>query len=243
MSRRETIGFDRRIDLSWLDAAAAQAARGATPEELRAYLWDLLEGVVKGEKRGSARYKTVFVLNHIWGAVPEEAAALRQRAAALVGQSTPEERLALHWAMTLGTYPIFSDTAAHIGRLLALQDEFTLAHITRRLVSVWGERSTLTRAVQRIVRSMIQWGVLIDTEVRGVYRTTGTVHSVSLEVILILIEALLIDSDRTAIAIASLRNHPALFPFQLDVYPVQLHQASHFQVHREGLDTDVVALR
>jgi len=67
MTRRASIGFDRRIDLDWLDAAAAQAAAGAPPEAMRTHLWNLLHDVLKGD---TARGKTVTVLSHIWGAVP-----------------------------------------------------------------------------------------------------------------------------------------------------------------------------
>jgi len=92
---------------------------------------------VSGDKFNSARGKTVTVLNHIWGDVPRPAASLRERAAALLEGSTPDERLALHWAMMVGTYPVFTDTAAAVGRLLTLQGSFTLAHLTRRLVGLW----------------------------------------------------------------------------------------------------------
>src|SRR5690606_31156816 len=80
MNRRANIGFDRRIDLEWLDAAAAQAAAGAPTDEMHAYLWSLLDGAVSGDKFNSARGKTVTVLNHIWGEVPGPAASLRERA-------------------------------------------------------------------------------------------------------------------------------------------------------------------
>ncbi|WP_295586220.1 hypothetical protein [uncultured Lamprocystis sp.] len=237
MTRRASIGFDRRIDLDWLDAAAAQAAAGAPPEAMRTHLSNLLNDVLKGD---TARGKTVTVLSHIWGAVPEDAAALHGRASAELCRCTPEERLALHWAMMLGTYPIFSDVTAAAGRLLMLQGQFTLAHLTRRLVDAWGERSTLERAVQRIVRSMIQWEALRDTATRGMYEKATVHRKVGPAVSKVLIEALLLDAEETSIPFAQLVGHPALFPFDLDLSAGQIRDAPHFRVHRQGLDSDVV---
>lgn len=243
MNRRASIGFDRRIDLEWLDAAAAQAAAGVPPDEMRAYLWTLLEGVVRGDKRNSARGKTVTVLNHIWGEVPEPAASLRERAAAQLEGSTPDERVALHWAMMVGTYPVFTDTAAAVGRLLTLQGSFTLAHLTRRLVGAWGERSTLERAGQRIVRSMVQWGVIRDTATRGMYEAVSWRRKVGPAVGTVLIEALLIDAEEASVPLDLLTGHPAIFPFDLDVNASHIRGAPQFLVHRQGLDLDFVGLQ
>lgn len=239
MTRRASIGFDRRIDLEWLDAAAAQAAAGTPTEAMRAHLWKLLDDVLKGD---TARGKTVTVLSHIWGAVPKGAAALHGRASAELCRCTPVERLALHWAMMLGTYPIFSDVAAAAGRLLMLQGQFTLAHLTRRLVDAWGERSTLERAVQRIVRSMIQWGVLRDTATRGMYEPAAVRRKVDPAVSKVLIEALLLDAEETSIPFSQLVGHPALFPFDIDLSAGQVRDAPHFTVHRQGFDSDVVEI-
>jgi hypothetical protein len=243
MNRRAHIGFDRRIALEWLDAAAAQAAAGAPTDEMRAYLWNLLDGAVSGDKFNSARGKTVTVLNHIWGEVPGPAASLRERAAAQLEGSTPDERLALHWAMMVGTYPVFTDTAAAVGRLLTLQGSFTLAHLTRRLVGVWGERSTLERAGQRIVRSMVQWGVLRDTATRGMYEAVPRRRKVGPAVGTVLIEALLVDAEEASLHLDQLTGHPAIFPFDLDVNASHVRGASQFRVHRQGLDSDFVELQ
>lgn len=242
MNRRANIGFDRRIDLEWLDAAAAQAAAGATIDEMRDYLWSLLDGAVSGDNSKSARGKTVTVLNHIWGEVPASAASLRDRAVARLAASNADERLALHWAMMVGTYPVFTDTAAAVGRLLRLQGSFTLAHLTRRLVGVWGKRSTLERAGQRIVRSMVQWGVLRDTATRGMYEAVPR-RMIGPAVGTVLIEALLVDADESSVSLDQLTGHPAAFPFYLDVNASHLRGASQFRVHRQGLDSDFVELQ
>lgn len=240
MSRRATIGFDRRIDLDWLDAAAAQAVAGASPDALRASLWILLEGVVRGD---TARGKTVTVLNHIWGAVPPSAISLRQRAIERLATCTPEERLALHWAMMIGTYPIFSDIASAVGRFLRLQGSLTLAVLSRRLAGRWGARSTLLRAVQRIVRSMVQWDVLRDTATPGYFAGPTGPHRVGADVGLILIEALLVDAEQACLPLGQLLTHPGLFPFELALTVDQVRAAPQFQLYREGLDSDMVELQ
>jgi hypothetical protein len=243
MSRRATIGFDRRIDLEWLDAAAGKAATGASIEEIRSYIWDFLDGAVSGSVHGSARQKTTTVLHHIWGEVPKHAGPLRERALAELPTSTADERLALHWAMMVGTYPLFTDAASAIGRLVTLQGKFTLAHLTRRLVESWGERSALQRAGQRVVRSMVQWGVLRDTESHGVYEAAPRRVKVRSTRGTLLIEALLVDADDAALQLGQLLGHPALFPFDLDVNASDLRGAPQFRVHRQGLDADFVELQ
>lgn len=243
MNRRANIGFDRRIDLEWLDAAAGKAATGASVDEVRAFIWDMLDGVVSGNIHGSARQKTTTVLHHIWGEVPETARALRERAMAQLAVGTPDERLALHWAMMVGTYPLFTDAASAIGRLLTLQGRFTLAHLTRRLVGAWGERSTLERAGQRVVRSMVQWGALRDTEANGVYEAMPRRRKVGSAVGTVLIEALLVDAEEASIALDQLTGHPAMFPFDVDVNANHVRGALQFRVHREGVNSDVVELR
>lgn len=242
MSRRATIGFDRRIDLDWLDAAAAQTASGASPDELRGYLWGLFDGVLSGDTSNGARGKTVTVLGHIWGAVPPRAAALRRRASARLALCTTEERLALHWAMMIATYPVFTDVASAAGRFLMLQGRFTLALLSRRLTSKWGVRSTLLRAIQRIVRSMVQWDVLQDTSTPGYFAGPPNRRRVGPEVGLMLLEAVLVDGEQSSFTLGQLLNHPALFPFELSVTADQIRAAPAFRLYREGLDSDVVEI-
>jgi len=243
MSRRQAIGFDRPIDLSWLDAVAAKVAEGESPPAVRKYLYSVLEGAVAGDTKNSARGKTVTVLSHIWCLVPETAVALRGRALKRLVHATAAERLAIHWAMMIATYPFFTDLASALGRLLSLHGSVTLSQLKRRLVETWGERSTIVRAIPRVVRSMVQWEVLKDTGKKGVYALGDDPRSVRHSVAEMLVEALLIDSDQESMDVEQLLGHPALFPFILRLTAHQLRDADHFRLHRQGLDQDVVALR
>ena len=82
MNRRQTIGFDRRIALDWLEATASRVAAGDSLEDLRAGMWQYLEGKVSGDKFNSDRGKTMTVLSRIWGKVPPAVDPLQTRAVA-----------------------------------------------------------------------------------------------------------------------------------------------------------------
>lgn len=124
-----------------------------------------------------------------------------------------------------------------------LQSSFTLAHLTRRLVASWGERSTVVRATQRIVRSMIQWGVLRDTLVKGVYEAVAPRQKIGPFLGTVLVEALLVDAEETSLPLDHLVAHPGLFPFDLSVGTFDIRATGRFQTHRQGLDLDFIELQ
>lgn len=242
MNRRTGIRLDRRLDLEWLDAVAAQVAAGYEVAATRAKLFGLLEGKVAGGKKwGTACHKTVGVLSGAWAEVPAELIPLRDRAVRILPSLSPRERMGLHWAMLLAGYRFFGDVAENTGRLLALQGSLALSQLTRRMRETWGDRSTLDRATQRVVRSMVEWGALADTEERGVYARAAHPIAARGALALILIEALLLHAGK-AISIRQFSDHPALFPFEVRLRSHDLRRSARFEVHRQGLDVDVVGL-
>jgi hypothetical protein len=242
MSRRKTIVFDRRLALDWLEATASRVAAGDSLEEVRAGMWEYLEGKVSGDKFNSDRGKTMTVLARIWAKVPTAVDPLKTRAVAAFQASKARDHLALHWSMAIASYPIFSDVATTAGRLLALQDTFPLAQLTNRMVAQWSERPVLVKSTQRIIRSLVDWGALADTETRGVYKRAPKPLPVSGEIALLLCEALLLDNEHHALPANQLLDHPALFPFTHSLTLADLREESAFDVHRQGIDGDMVEL-
>lgn len=239
MSRKETLGFDRKLELAWLDAAAAAAARGDDVATAREQLFAVLDGVVAGDGPHSGRGKTITVLSRIWLA-PALTDLGKRAISALDGAASPAERLAIHWAMCAATHPFFVDVVAAVGRLVRMQGDVSQAQVTRRVAETWGDRSTLHRAVQRVCRSLIAWGVLQETEVRGVYRLAPGTRAVRGASARLLVEAVLVGGRNEAAPLADIVRHPALFPFDVQVSAGELRGAGEFQVERQGLDVDVV---
>lgn len=242
MSRRARIGFDRKLELEWLDLSAAKAAAGASTEEVKEYLLSALDALAySGEAPGSARAKTVRVLLRIWGGVGPELKPLHDRAIKLLPTIPPDQRLALHWAMTIAAYPFFADHAAVFGRLFPLQEMVSTAQIKRRIAEQWGDRSTVMRTSRHVVRTMVAWGVIEDAG-KGSYVQAGSPRPVAPEVTQLLLEAVLLDSDQEALPLAKASKHPALFPFEVRLDVQQLRRSDHVRVYRQGLDTDFVML-
>jgi hypothetical protein len=238
MSRKETLGFDRKLDLAWLDAAAAAASRGDELAKAREQLFAVLDGVVAGDGPHSGRGKTITVLSRIWLA-PASTDLGKRALRALDDAASPGERLAIHWAMCAATHPFFVDVVAAVGRLVKMQGDVSQAQVTRRVAETWGDRSTLHRAVQRVCRSLIAWGVLQETPTRGMYRIPAQ-RLVSGPAARLLVEAILTGGRSQAAPLADVLRHPALFPFDVRLTSGELRTAPEFDVDRQGLDVDVV---
>jgi hypothetical protein len=228
--------------MAWLDATAAWAAAGASTAEIRASLAGLLEGQVAGEDSHSARGKTITVLLHIWVLVPLETRPLRDQGLLLLQHVAPPERLVLHWGMLLATYPFFRDVAAATGLLLDLQCHVTLAQLTRRLTEQWGQRSTLVRAVRRVARSFVEWGVLRETGEKGIYERGSGCRVGSAERRAWLVEAALRAEGSRMLALRRLLAGPALFPFQFSLTALELRGHPRLDVFRQGLDEEMLVL-
>ena len=235
------IGFDRKIHLSWLDATAEWTAQGLTAAEVRTQLERLLEGQVAGDGPHNARGKTITVLLHIWGAVPDALVPFRDEGLVLLRGRSGRDRLPVHWGMCLATYPFFREVAATTGRLLALQGTAALSQIVRRMTESWGERSTLTRAVQRVVRSCVEWGVLTETGERGIFAPAPKVAVDDGDRAgPWLLEAAIVGAGRREHPFSSLVGATSFYPLDIRLSTREAGRNPRLELHRQGFDDDIV---
>ncbi|MEI8716333.1 hypothetical protein [Mesorhizobium sp. ISC11] len=239
--RKTTIGFDRTIHIEWLDIAAARVSRGEPPTQIRKALWEFLEDLVPGNTNSSGRGKTLTVLTRIWLTVPEQVEPLRDRALKCLAKASSEDRLAIHWSMVIATHPFFFDVAANLGKLLALNAQGNRSQIKRRMTEAWGDRSTLERTIQHVIKSMAQWGVLHPGLEKGSLVSGRKPIQVSGEIAGLLVRGVLL-SQGHGMSIGQLASHPALFPFKLKLNIDTLRNHPGFRVQRQGDQSEFVEL-
>ena len=132
---RNIVGISQKIKRAWLDAVLDRLVQTTDEAELRTFLDKHLKEELPGKE---SRAKTSGILLRIWSGIPRERVGLRDRAVALLPRISGQERIWLHWGMTALAYPFFRDTAEVVGRLLALQDDFTTAQVQARIVDDMG---------------------------------------------------------------------------------------------------------
>jgi hypothetical protein len=233
--------LDRDLKLTWLDEAAVIAGQKLDRVQLQSALMAALDGKLPGNGHNSARGKTVTVLKRVWSTVPDDVTPLRDRALRLLIDGDADDRLALHWAMLLATHPFFADVVGSIGRLLALQGTFERGHVLSRLKNKWGDRPTIPKAVRRVLISLVDWRVLENTG--SEFARTQSLRRLSAGHSAVLLEAAVLASPNHTASMQALASSPMLFPFDVSAGFEQVRSSDRFDVHREGMDLDIVSVR
>jgi hypothetical protein len=237
---RKVVGIDRKIKRAWLDAVLDQLVQTTDEAELRTFLDDQLKDELPSKQ---SRAKSVGIVLRIWSGIPRERLALRDRAVALLPRITGQERVWLHWGMAALAYPFFRDTAEVVGRLLALQDDFTTAQVQARMLTTWGDRATSKEAAQKLLTMLVDWEVLRATKTKGHFLLAHKMTASLPELQLWLLESLLWASESDEIEAQQLLRLPESFPFNVSIGIADLRRHEGFNIHRQGLDMDMVALR
>ena len=247
MNEKKTqIGFSQRIQLEWFEQTANLILAGNDRATINDALQRILEDKVSvgGRSIRGNRERVITILLKTWLTVPRELEQLRDEGLKILQGIPHQDRIAVHWAMALAAYPFWGAVAAHTGRLLRLQGTAAATHVQRRVREEYGERENASRAARRVLRSFVDWGVLNDTNDKGVYEQ-GKQYSVEEpRLIAWMVEASLHARANGSAAIRDLLDSPSIFPFRLaHVSAEQLASLSpRLDILRHGLDDDLVML-
>lgn len=231
-----SIGFDRYIELSWADYALDLAASGGDAELLKEWLYSHIKGAV------SAR-KTFNQLNNHWLNSFQETEQIRAKALLLVPRIAPQDRIVLHWGMALANFELFQRTTMNMGKLLRLQGGFNIKEIQQRMAEVYSNQETIRRAVSRIIQSLFNWKVIIETK-KNTYKNMGKIIIEDENLLLWLLQAILSRYKDHPVITTELLRLPELFPFDISENGKRiLKENSSFITIREGLNQEFVVLR
>jgi hypothetical protein len=179
----------------------------------------------------------------IWVNVRSEDTDLRDEALQLATDIDAEERLWLHWGMSLLAYPFFRDVASTVGQLSRLQGDFSQAQVQRRMVETWGQRTTLQRAVRRLLRTFVDWDVLRDTDLRGSYDVGPLQGTENLTLALWFLDCALRANEAEQVPLRELGQLSYTFPFNLLPFIPEVRRSERFEATRQGLDLEMVSTR
>ena len=219
MSKRyETIGIKQAIRLEWLDKAVNLLLSGldakSIREELHRYLSERKGNGSMGERSANTRSFAVNNIMNIWVTPVKELLPLRDDALKII-QEKNDLSLVMHWAMVSAAYPFWFNTAFQVGRLLNLQDQATQKQIISRLKEHYGDRDTIGRYAQYVIRSFVYWNILEETTIKGSYKKGKVIKVFDKDAAGVLLEAMLLAQKESKSSIGDLVNNPALFSFEL----------------------------
>jgi len=238
------IGFSQPIELPWLEQTAFLVASGRGPDQVRASLNDFLASKipVPNESAHGSRYKRISILMRTWVLLKPKSHAFHHQALALIRALPSSEHLPLHYGMTITAYPFFAAVSENIGRLLTLQESFTIEHIQRRMRETLGQRDTVKYATTRVVRSLVDWKCLLQTK-RSSYHATKPYSVSEPHLCVWLYEAVLRGKGASTMNADTLSGSKSLYPFNPP--PLKHHPSrdSRLRITRSGPDGEVVELQ
>lgn len=218
IERHDAVGIKQILRLEWLEYATSLMFAGFDAKAIRVELLNYIsnkggsgEGIDRGE---TSTKQVVTMLMNIWVTPDKEIEPFRSSLLERLRDHS-SNKVAIHWSMVSAAYPFWFRVAHIVGRLLAIQPEFSKSQAVFRLTEIYGDRETVTRYARSVIRSFVAWGLLSESKPLGNYKQSQSITIVDFETYAILIESILLATPSGKGSFDALQNHPSLFPFKL----------------------------
>lgn len=216
--RHQAVGIKQIIRLEWLDKTTALLMAGLDAKAIRTELKDYLnERDGSGNKgRRSQETRNFVVRNLMMSWVNPDKGVLPLRDAGLrLLEEEPGQHIPIHWAILSAAYPFWFHVSLQVGRVLRLQEHVALKQIQERIKEVYGDRQTVSRSAQRVIRSLVALGFLEEKEGKGIYRAPSEKIAVAEVTVPLLVESMLLARNAEKLPWVEISGSPALFPFDV----------------------------
>jgi hypothetical protein len=234
---KKMVGFDQKVQLHQLDYMA-QAITDCDQQNLYQKIDDYLAREISNER---TRNKTRTLIFKIWYHLPDAHRDVQRQALAFFPQLTAQERLLLHWGLTILAYPFARDFIQELGYFFRLQEGVSTKQLKRRMKQLYGDRRRVEVATEAMLTTLRSWGVLRSSQ-PGIQQKTEPIQVTSPHLKQWLTEVLLLATQVTAMRKEQINDHPLFFPFEFQVSVDELDNRRFTKI-RQGVDMMMVGLK
>jgi len=222
------VGMNRTIKLEWLNETADLVLQGFDEAEIRLKLQEYLSFEIKSPV---VLKNTRTILLQTWVYIPNEFCDIKNKALKLFVNSGVD-RVIAHWCMMLLAYPLMVDICGYIGKATKIQDYFSVAWLKEKLNENWGERTTISDSISKILQTFRQLHV-IDKIKTGVY--IAKIQSIEeTEAISLMVQTVLALKLKAYYEIDEISLTPQMFPFRYKVTHEILNASEDFTLSHFG---------
>lgn len=234
---KKMIGFDQKVQLHQLDYMA-QSIPNYNQQDLYKKIDEYLAQEISNER---TRNKTRTLIFKIWYHLPETHRNVQQQALAFFPQVTAQERLLLHWGLTILAYPFVRDFIQELGYFFRLQESVSTMQLKRRMKQLYGDRRHVEVATEALLTTLRSWGVIHSSQL-GLQQKSDPIQVTSPDLKQWLAEVLLLATQVTAMRKEMVNDHPLFFPFDYQISMDEL-DSNRFAKIRQGVDMMLVGLK
>ncbi|MBI2332373.1 MAG: hypothetical protein HYU84_09495 [Chloroflexi bacterium] len=159
-----------------------------------------------------ASQKTANVLARLWLRATPEISIFKKYAVSLAPELRKDELMYLHWGMSLLVFPLFHEVCTQVGRLLFLQSSVSRREIQIRMAEKYSNQSTIPRSVNRILQTLVAWGLLQEISPRELSAKRQAPSNILIKAWLI--ECAVFSAPSKKVSLHGLYKNPILFPFE-----------------------------